>query len=53
MVKDKQPFTPCDYTELMDPNDHPQKVVLNDANVFEYLKTQGYDTSLLVKCNDN
>ena len=37
----------------MDPQKHPQKVVLNDANVFEYLKAQGYDTSSLVKCNDN
>lgn len=53
MVKDKKTFTPCDYKELMDPNDHPHKVVLNDANVFEYLKTQGYDISSLVKSNDN
>lgn len=53
MVKDKKPFSPCDYEELMDPQINPQKVVLNDANVFDYLKAQGYDTSSLVKCNDN
>ena len=53
MVKDKKPFSPCDYEELMDPQKKPQKVVLNDANVFDYLKAQGYDTSSLVKCNDN
>lgn len=53
MVKDKKPFAPCDYEELMDPQKNPQKVVLNDANVFDYLKAQGYDTSSLVKCSDN
>ena len=53
MVKDKKPFTPCDYEEFMNPQKQPQKVVLNDANVFEYLKSQGYDTSSLVKCSDN
>lgn len=53
MVKNKKPFTPCDYEELMDPQKHPEKVVLNDANVFKYLQEQGYDTSSLVKCNDN
>ena len=53
MVKDKKPFSPCDYEELMDPQEHPQKVVLNDANVFNYLLEQGYDLSSLVKCNDN
>ena len=51
MVKDKKPFSPCDYEELMDPHKHPQRVVLNDVNVFEYLRAQGYDTSSLVKCN--
>ena len=53
MVKDLKPFCPSDYEELMDPQKHPQKVVLNDANVFDYLKNQGYDISSLVKCNDN
>lgn len=53
MVSDKQPFSPTDYEELMDPHYNQPKVTLNDATVFAYLKSQGYDTSLLVKCNDN
>jgi len=53
MVKDKKPFSPCDYEELMDPQEHPKKVVLNDASVFDYLREQGYDLSSLVKCNDS
>lgn len=53
MVSDKQIFKPTDYTELMDPHFKQPKVTLNDANVFAYLESQGYDTSLLVKCNDN
>ena len=53
MVKDKQPFSPCDYEELLNPQEHPQRVVLNNANVFDYLNAQGYDTSSLVKCNDD
>ncbi len=51
MVKGKKPFSPCDYEEFLDPHKHTQRVVLNDANVFEYLRAQGYDTSSLVKCN--
>ena len=53
MISEKQPFNPTDYTELMDPHFQEPKVVLNDVNVFAYLKSQGYDTSLLVNCNDN
>ena len=53
MVSEKQPFNPTDYEELMDPHYNQPKVTLNDANVFAYLESQGYDTSLLVKCNDN
>lgn len=53
MVSKKQPFNPTDYEELMDPHYQNNKVVLNDANVFAYLEAQGFDTSLLVKCNDN
>ena len=53
MVSEKQYFNPTDFEELMDPHYQKDKVVLNDANVFAYLKSQGYDTSLLVKCNDN
>jgi transposase len=53
MVVGKQPFNPNDYEDLMNPHYHEPKVVLNDTNVFIYLESQGYDTSLLVKCNDN
>lgn len=53
IVSEKQPFNPTDYTELMDPHFNQPKVTLNDTNVFEYLEAQGYDTSSLVKCNDN
>lgn len=52
MVQETQPFNPVDYAELMDPHINQQRVVLNDANVFAYLESQGYDPSLLVKCND-
>ena len=53
MISEKQTFNPTDYTELMDPHFQESKVVLNDLNVFAYLESQGYDTSLLVNCNDN
>lgn len=53
MISEKQPFTPTDYTELMDPHFNQPKVTLNDTNVFAYLESKGYDTSLLSKCNDN
>lgn len=54
MILEKKPFTPTDYTELMDPHFHEPKVVLNEENVFAYLLTQGYDLSLLSKnCSDN
>jgi hypothetical protein len=53
MVAEKQSFNPTDYTELMDPHFDQPKVTLNDTNVFAYLEAQGYDISLLVKCNDN
>ena len=53
MVSEKQPFNHTDYKELMDPHFNQPKVTLNDTNVFAYLNSQGYDTSLLVKCNDN
>ena len=47
MVSEKQPFNPTDYEELMDPHYSQPKVTLNDANVFAYLESQGYDISLL------
>ena len=53
MVSEKKPFTPTDYEELMEPQNHVERVVLNEDNVFAYLETLGYDTSQLVKCNDN
>ncbi|EEQ56900.1 transposase, IS116/IS110/IS902 family [Clostridiales bacterium 1_7_47FAA] len=53
MVSEKQPFNPTDYEELMDPHYSQPKVTLNETNVFAYLESQGYDTSLLVKCSDN
>lgn len=53
MILSKQSFTPTDYEELMDPHYQEPKVILNNTNVFAYLEAQGYDTSLLVKCNDN
>lgn len=53
MVSERQHFTPDYYEELTDPHYQNPKVVLNDVKVFVYLEAQGYDTSLLVKCNDN
>lgn len=53
MISEKQLFNPTDYEELMDPHYQNPKVELNDTNVFAYLEAQGFDTSLLVKCNDN
>ena len=53
MVSEKKPFTPTDYEELMDPQNHVERVVLNEDNVFAYLESLGYDSSKLVKRNDN
>ena len=53
MVSDKKPFTPSDYEELMNPRNHEERVVLNESNVFAYLETLGYDSSKLVRRNDN
>ena len=53
MVSEKKPFQPTDYEELMNPHISSKRVVLNDSNVFAYLESQGYDTSQLVKRNDN
>ena len=33
MISEEKPFTPSDYTELMNPHFHSEKVVLNDKNV--------------------
>lgn len=54
IVSEEKPFNPTDYTELMDPHHHVEKVALNEANVFAYLQQQGYDISLIKKnCDDN
>lgn len=53
MVSEKKPFCPTDYEELMDPLNHVERVVLNENNVFAYLESLGYDSSKLVKRNDN
>ena len=53
MVSDKKSFTPSDYEELMNPQPHEERVTLNESNVFAYLETLGYDSSKLVKRNDN
>ena len=52
MVSEKKPFSPTDYEELMDPQNHVERVVLNENNVFAYLESLGYDSSQLVKRND-
>ena len=53
MVSEKKPFTPTDYEELIDSQNHVERVVLNESNVFAYLESLGYDSSKLVKRNDN
>ena len=53
MVSEKKPFTPTDYEELMAPQIHVERVVLNEDNVFAYLESLGYDSSKLIKRNDN
>lgn len=34
MVSEKKPFSPTDYEELMEPQNHVERVVLNENNVF-------------------
>lgn len=53
MVSEKKPFTPTDYEELMNPQNHVERVTLNENNVFAYLESLGYDSTKLVKRNDN
>lgn len=53
IISEEKPFSPTDYTDLMDPHHHFEKVALNEANVFAYLQQQGYDISLIRKnCNE-
>lgn len=53
MISEKKSFEPTDYEELMNPHNNQERVVLNENNVFDYLETLGYDSSKLVKRNDN
>lgn len=53
MFNNKTAFCPSDFEELTKAEPKPKKVFLNDSVVFEYLKQQGYDTSVLVKCSDS
>lgn len=53
MISEKKPFAPTDYEELMDSREQKKRVVLNEENALAFLAAQGYDTSQLVKCNDN
>lgn len=53
MVSEKKAFNPTDYEELMESRNHTERVVLNETNAIAFLAAQGYDTSSLVKCNDN
>ena len=53
MISNKKPFSPCDYEELLNPQNHVERVVLNEHNIFAYLETLGYDSSKLIKRNDN
>ena len=53
MVSEEKPFTPTDYEELMSPKKQAERVILNENNVFSYLESLGYDSSKLVKRNDN
>lgn len=39
--------------ELMNPQNHVERVVLNETSALAFLAAQGYDISCLVKCNDN
>jgi len=53
MVSEKKPFAPADYEELTSPKEQEERVVLNESNVFAYLESLGYDSTKLVKRNDN
>ena len=53
MVSEEKPFNPIDYEELMSPKNQIERVILNENNVFAYLESLGYDSSKLVKRNDN
>jgi hypothetical protein len=47
MLKTGECFNPSDYEEFQNPM--PRRVVLNETNAIEFLRTQGYDVSVLAK----
>ena len=51
MIIKQERFNPDDFEEVMTPRQFQPK--LNEDMVFRFLLEQGYDTSVLVKCNDN
>ena len=51
MIIRQEAFNPGDFEEVMTPQEYRPK--LNEEIVFQFLQKQGYDTSVLVKCNDN
>lgn len=53
MVSENKPFTPTNYEDLMVPQNHIERVVSNENNVFTYLESLGNDSYKLVKHNDN
>lgn len=53
IVSEKKTFYSTDYEKLMDPHSHVERVVLNKNIGFAYLKSFGYDSSKLVKLNNN
>lgn len=53
IVPEKKPFPPTDYEKLMNPQNHVEHVALNENNAFAYFECLGYDSSKLVKRNDN
>lgn len=52
-IASKKTFTPTNYKELMNPHNHVERVVLNETNVLAYLESLSYDSTKLVKRNDN
>ena len=46
MVSEK-PFILTDYEKLIDPQNHVERITLNENNTFSYLETLGYDNSYL------
>lgn len=49
----KNPFSPIDYEELIAPQNHAESIVFNENNIFAFIVSLGYDSSKLVRRNDN